>query len=166
MTAQTPTAPAAWNGNHTQTVTLPSGNVAELRERFPVYLMLRTGQFSAEMFAAFNQWQKGELGDPKLASELVDLIVCAMFITPRVTMDGKDGSVSIDQIGDADIDVILEMAVGGQPDGSFPDEPDGGRGGDDGAGVAGDAVKPARSAGGKSGGAQRRQQSRGKRSGG
>ena len=37
------TPAASWNGIHSTTVTLPSGNTAELREKFPVYMMLRTG---------------------------------------------------------------------------------------------------------------------------
>src|SRR5436190_16253857 len=132
------TPAAAWNGNHTKTVTLPSGNVAELRERFPVYVMLRTGILTGEMFAAFNEWQDGTLGDPKLASELVDLMTCSMFINPKVTKDGADGTVAIDQISDEDIDFVLDQATGGSPDRSFPDEPDGSDARDDGADVESD----------------------------
>lgn len=162
MTTTTPevTPAAAWNGQHNQTVTLPSGNVAELRERFPVYVMLRTGILTGEMFTAFNQWQDGTLGDPKLASDLVDLMVCSMFINPKVTRDGADGTVAIEQISDEDIDFVLELASGGTPDRSFPSEPDGSDAGDDSADVEADPVKPARSASGKSRGAKPRQPAR------
>jgi uncharacterized protein YcsI (UPF0317 family) len=61
------TPAASWNGIHSTTVTLPSGNTAELREKFPVYMMLRTGILDAETFAAFNDWQDGTLADPALA---------------------------------------------------------------------------------------------------
>lgn len=152
-----PTPAAAWNGNHTKLVTLPSGNVAELRESLPVYLMLRTGIFTAEMFAAYNDWQDKQLGDPRLASQLVDLMTCNMFINPKVTRDGAEGTVSIEQVSDEDIDFVLELASGGTPGRSFPDEqPDGGGPGADSADVEPDPVKPARNAGGKSGGAKPR----------
>jgi hypothetical protein len=150
------TPAASWNGIHSTTVTLPSGNTAELREKFPVYMMLRTGILDAETFAAFNDWQDGTLADPALASRLVDLIVQAMFINPKVTADGADGTVAIDQIADEDIDHVLELASGGTPGRSFPDDTDGSKPGVGGADVESDAVKPARAAGGKSGSAKSR----------
>jgi hypothetical protein len=161
-----PTPAAAWNGVHTVTITLPSGNVAELRERLPVYILLRTGVFTAEMFEAFNDWQAGQLSDPKVASELVDLIVVWMFINPKVTKDGADGTVALDQIRDDDIDHVLELASGGAPDPTFRDEPAGGDGGDHGADVAGDPVEPAGDAGGKPRRAQSRQSARRNAAGG
>lgn len=154
------TPASSWNGVHTTTVTLPSGNTAELREKFPVYMMLRTGVLDTETFAAFNEWQDGTLADPALASRLVDLIVQAMFINPKVTKTGGDGTLAIDQITDEDIDHVLELATGGSPDPSFPGEPDGGDVGGDREDVVADAVKPARSAGGKSRGVKSRQPSR------
>jgi hypothetical protein len=151
------TPAASWNGIHSTTVTLPSGNTAELREKFPVYMMLRTGILDAEMFAAFNAWQDNELADPAMASRLVDLIVQAMFLNPKVTPDGAEGTVAIDEIADEDIDHVLELATGGSPGHSFPDDkPDGGGRGAGGADVESDAVKPARPQTGKSGGAKSR----------
>ena len=156
------TPAASWNGIHSTTVTLPSGNTAELREKFPVYMMLRTGILDAETFAAFNAWQDNELADPAMASRLVDLIVQAMFLNPKVTQDGADGTVAIDQIADEDIDHVLELASGGTPGPSFPDDTDGSGPGAGGADVESDAVKPPRAKGGKSGGAKPRRQARGK----
>lgn len=161
--APTPTDASAWNGQHTQTVTLPSGNVAEIREKFPVYMMLRTGQFTPEMFEAFTAWQEGRLSDPALAGELVDLLVCAMFIKPRVTRTGVEGTVAIDQVDDADIDMVLELAGGGRSAVSFRDDDDDGADpGVDSAGVERDSVEPARPPAGKPGGTQRRRKPRGK----
>ena len=127
MSALKPTGVRAWAGPKTVTVELPSGNVAELRPKFPVYLLLRSGVFTPELFAAFQDWQVGQLDDPSLAADLVDLILEAMFVNPKVSKAGTAGTVAIEKLDDADIDFVLEGATGGVPDPAFPD---GGRGAD------------------------------------
>lgn len=122
---QHPTAVAAWAGSPTRLVTLPSGNVAKLRDKFPVYMLLRAGRFTEEMWTAFGQWTRGELQDPVLAAELLDLIVCSMFIEPIVSRSPGEGELSIDVLSDDDVEFVLEGAVGGAPDASFPGERNG-----------------------------------------
>lgn len=138
-----PTSVAAWAGPQTRLVTLPSGNVARLRDKLPVYMLLRTGQFSEDLFAAFEQWQRGELSDPKLAADLLDLIVETMFVDPSVSRTPGPYELGIDQITEEDIDFVLEGAVGGSPDGAFRE--DGTGVGDSGSGedVGGAAVSDA-----------------------
>lgn len=138
-----PTPVRAWAGPATVTVTLPSGNIAELRDRFPVYMLLRTGQFSEEMFAAFAEWQRGELADPALAADLVDLMVEAMFVNPKVSREQKAGSLSIDQISEVDIEFVIAGAAGGAPDPGFPGDANGVSGGADSPDVGADPVEPA-----------------------
>ena len=154
-----PTPAGGWNPGN-QTVTLPSGNVAELRPALPTFVLLRSGVMNKDLFAAFEQWQEGKLDDPSQASELLDLIVTTMFVSPVVTHDGAGDSLPISQLTDDDIDRVLELAVGGLPDEAFPDEPEGAGGSQDGEKVGADPVKPARGRARKSGGAKGGQRAR------
>lgn len=156
-----PTSASAWKAA-SQTVTLPSGNVAELRPALPTYMLMRTGALNKDLFSAFEQWQQGKLEDPQQASELLDLIVSSMFLNPKVTVDGKNGTVAIDQLSDPDIDRVLELAVGGLPDEAFLDGAESDAGGEDGEGVGADPVESARNGAGKPRRAKGGQSSRGK----
>lgn len=118
-----PTSAADWNTPTGDLVTLPSGNVARVRASFPVYLLLRTGAFTPELWKAFQDWTDGVVENPEMAGPLVDFIVTRMVIEPRVTTDGADGTVAMDDIAEDDIDAILTRAAGGTLDAGFPDEP-------------------------------------------
>lgn len=102
-------------------IRLPSGKVVDLRKKFPAYMLMRTGKLSGELLGAFHAATEGELDDPKLAVDLTDAIVEAMFINPKV---GK-GGLSPDLLDDADVEYVMERAFGGAPEPSFRDDTDG-----------------------------------------
>lgn len=119
-----PTAASAWQST-TILVTLPSGNTARLRAALPVYTLLRTGLLDAESLRALEKAQQGELDDPELAVRLVDVVCEAMFVEPRVTAAGENGSVAVDDLDQDDVDRVLELAFGGTPDDGFPERANG-----------------------------------------
>jgi hypothetical protein len=137
-----PTAVSGWKKSGTELLTLPSGNVVEVRSKFPARLLMRTGQFPKDLFEAFINWQVGLLDDPETASELTDFLVCQTVVKPRITVKREKGAVCIEDVDERDLDELLAVASRGTPPASFPVEPDGGTAGDGGEDVGEDPVEP------------------------
>lgn len=146
MTPLEPTPASEWGGPVHETLKLPSGKTATLREKFPVYLMLRTGQFSQDQFTAFQAWQDGEPVDPDVLGEVVELMICTMFVEPRVSTDGADGTVHINSLAEDDVDYVMTRANGGALDPGFHEQPGGADDRSDRASVRKPAKRAARAA--------------------
>jgi hypothetical protein len=131
--------PASQWGAKTVVVELPSGNVAEIRQTFPSYMLMRSGKLTSEMLEAFENAFKGKLEDPQLAVDMTDLILQTMFVNPKV----GEGGLNPNELEDADVEFIIDRAFGGSPADGFPGQPDGAGDSGDGADVREPAVKPA-----------------------
>lgn len=144
----------AWQGPLKDEVTLPSGNVALLRQSFPVYTLLRIGKFPQHLFEAFDAYTEGSLTDPDLAAELLDLIVSSMFIEPKVVTGNrrpKDGLL-VSDLDDKDVDTVLARAMKGDAEASsFRADGSSDESGADGEGVGDDPEQPSRDGAGDAG---------------
>jgi hypothetical protein len=162
-----PTAAAEWGTADVETVTLPSGNSAQLKKKLNIWSLVRSGAMSQEMVAAFDKAAAGQLDDLDMAVQLNDAILEAMFVEPEVfvpddeDVDQPDGSLHVDQIDDADIEFVLNRAFGGAREAAaFRGDGDGSGDGADGEGVGQGAKRAARGGAGKSGGARAGQRAR------
>lgn len=125
MSDELSVTPASQWGVQTVTVRLPSGHVAELRKKFPAFMLMQTGQLDSDALASMEKMLQGGLDDPGQAVKLTQLILGAMFVNPRF----GDGGVTLDVLDDDDVGFVLDRALGGAPDPSFQDQPDGSGGG-------------------------------------
>lgn len=155
-----PTAPGAWKTAHenTETVTMPSGNVAVLRQRISVFDLVRTGKADDEMLEALEQMQSGTLTDQRLGVRLQDLICEVMFVDPKI--GEHDGELPVSAIDDVDSDFVVIRAFGGAPDLSFRNDGDSAEPGADRKDVRDDPVTTAGDSGRKPRGARDRQPAR------
>jgi hypothetical protein len=161
-----PTAAAEWGTADVETVTLPSGNSAQLKKKLNIWSLVRSGAMSQEMVAAFDKAAAGQLDDLDMAVQLNDAILEAMFVEPLVFVPDEEseqpeGALHVDQIDDADIEFVLKRAFGGAREAAaFRGDGDGSGGGADGKGVGQGAKRAARGGAGKSGGARAGQRAR------
>lgn len=155
------TAPAAW-GIPQREHTFASGRVAILREQLPLHVLVRTATADddLDLLESLRRLESGDLTDPGAAIRLQDAIVSAMFIRPRVVLqgaedlaDGED-TVTIDAIRDEELDEVVAMAMEGVADAArFRGDAGGSGGRKDGASVAKGAKRGARTPARKSRGA-------------
>jgi hypothetical protein len=123
-----------------------TGRSALLRRRLPVSDLAR-GAWSPELIDSFGRALSGSLDSPGEAAALNDAIVVAMFLEPRITLDGAEGTVPIAVLEEAEIEETIAVALGVAADASFRGVRPGVDAGGDGEGVGRDAVESDRLAG-------------------
>lgn len=149
-------------GPRTRQHTFSTGRTAELRESLPVLELVRSGVFTPELVTAFEQSKGGKLADAALAVDLVDAVVCGMFVSPRVvrTVDeadaaianGDDDVVPIMALEDDELTETVDAAFEAARTGAtFRSNRGGARTGEDGEGVGAGAERAAGDAGGERG---------------
>lgn len=127
--------------------TFADGKIAVLRPTLPKWELVRSGRLDGELVAQLAALeQTGAVTDPKRAVELLDVIVTAMWVEPRVVTDAAavdyEGTPQVVHVSDIEgyIDETLEVAFRGtRAAQSFRADGSGPGGGDGGADVADDA---------------------------
>lgn len=122
-------------------VELPSGNVARLL-RPQLSVMLKRGQIPNPLLPAAVASMDGGVEDAKAALELVDFLVAAAFVEPKVTVDqdAGEGELSVDALSEADKAFVVKWTQRGVAAlATFREERAGTGGGDDGGAVLDEA---------------------------
>jgi len=132
-----------WGAPISVVVEFSTGRSAKLRKNLPFQDLIRSGAWDDELVDAFQSVQGSSTDadiDPKTVIRLTDAIVCGMFVEPRVSLDGAEGTVPISVLEQAEIDETVEKAFGGAEQATFPGVGDGAAGGGDGEVLGSDAV--------------------------
>lgn len=95
-------------------LTLPSGARVKLHEPNK-YVMLRTGQFPKDVEAAIrNAAEQGIRPDFDIQQKTVEILLCAAFVEPKVTMTPKKGCLHVKDLRDRDrefVALVLQLTV-------------------------------------------------------
>jgi hypothetical protein len=116
-----------WSGpagdDHTFEAT---GRKARLRFSVPVSALVRSGAWDDSLVDLYTRAAAGEriTGRAEIL-DLMDAVVCAMFITPVIAVPDDKGKVppgatSIDDLDQTEIDYAIQAAFGGAAMASFP----------------------------------------------
>lgn len=125
-----------------------TGRSVTLRVALPVADLVRTGTWDADLVEAFELALEGKLSEPVMAIRLVDAIVMAMLVDPRIVpddqVDAEKRWFPISVLEEPELNEVVEAAFGGAATAAAFREhaaDDVGAGGSD--DVSGDAVKSA-----------------------
>ena len=103
----TPTPAAEWPKNVAQTVTLPSGAVAEVK-RPDSFALIRAGKVPKKVAALMMSQGEKPLTEAE-AITLVEFLIAASFVEPQVTLTRTAGAVCIRDVGDDDKAFVMTL---------------------------------------------------------
>jgi hypothetical protein len=110
------TSAASWQRDEPEPHTLPSGNVAIL-QRPQLLELLKAGKIPNTLLSAAIAMSQGRTGGEDMGEvlELLDLLVAAAFIEPRVSLEETPlaGELAITDLSDADRNYVLIWAQRG-----------------------------------------------------
>lgn len=122
MTAQV-TKAIDW-GSNADVVTLPSGNVAQLRKVDPFMLMQENGEIPNALASAIDKFMndktpKGDRppvnpGELEAFIKLLGRVCVAAFVSPPASFDGQAGTVGVEKIAFEDKMFIFDWSLGGE----------------------------------------------------
>ena len=103
----TPTPAAEWPKNVAQTVTLPSGGVAKVK-RPDAFALIRAGKVPKKI-AALMLGNGAHVTTEAEAVTLIEYLIAASFVDPRVALTRTAGAVCIRDIGDDDKAFVMTL---------------------------------------------------------
>jgi hypothetical protein len=104
----TPTPADQWPKNVAQTVTLPSGGVAQLR-RPDGFNLIRQNKVPPKVASVMNKRQSGKTVTEADALAYIEFLISASFVKPEVTFTREAGKLCIRDISDEDKGAIITV---------------------------------------------------------
>jgi hypothetical protein len=102
-----PTPADQWEEDVDKVITLPSGNVAKLREpAFQMHVLLNTFPPHLRAITEKHIADKKEWGQAE-NQQLLDWLICESFVEPRVSLAKKTGCLHISRISDRDKGAVV-----------------------------------------------------------
>lgn len=125
-----------------------TGRSVTLRMALPIADLVRTGEWDDELVAAFELALEGQLSDAKVMVRLIDAIVMAMLVDPRIVPDDQvdleQRKYPLSALEEPELHEVVDAAFGGAASAAaFRERAADDAGGGGGADVPGNAVQPA-----------------------